>query len=77
MIDRKRPGSHQTRIVPREADKVEKTLSTEILAEKDRLPYWRDVVCATFVELECDGIGSNDFFGSMSNSAIGDIQIPR
>ena len=54
---------------------MEKTLTTEVLAEKDRLPYWRDVVCATFVELDCDGIGSDDFFGSMTNSAIGDIQI--
>ena len=54
---------------------MEKTLTTEVLAEKDRLPYWRDVVCATFVELECDGVGSDGFFGSMTNSAIGDIQI--
>lgn len=54
---------------------MEKTLTTEVLARKDRLSYWRDVVCATFVELECDGIGPDDFFGSMSNSAIGDIQI--
>ena len=53
----------------------DKTLSTEVLAEKDRLAYWRDVVCATFVELECDGLGSDGFFGSMSNSEIGDIQI--
>ena len=54
---------------------MEKTLTTEILAEKDRLPYWRDVVCDTFVELDCDGIGQADFFGSVTNSAIGDIQI--
>ncbi len=54
---------------------MEKALTTDALAEKDRLPYWRDVVCATFVELECDGTGADDFFGSMANSAIGDIQI--
>jgi AraC-like DNA-binding protein len=49
-------------------------LSTNGLLKKDRLPFWRDKVCATFVELDCELVNSDDFFGSISNSVIGDIQ---
>lgn len=54
---------------------TEQILSTNVLAKKDRLPFWRDVVCSTFVELECNHIDNDDVFGSMSNKSLGDIQI--
>lgn len=54
---------------------LQTTISTDALSERDRLPFWRDVVCDTFVELECDSTGSDDFFGSVSSRSIGNIQI--
>jgi len=49
-------------------------LTTDTLAEKDRLPFWQDVVCATFVELDCDRMGQEDFFGALSSRVMGNIQ---
>lgn len=51
------------------------SFSTDMLAQKDRVPYWRDVVCTTFVELDCNGTDPQDFFGTVSSRSIGDIQI--
>lgn len=53
---------------------MEGSLTTENVALKDRASFWREAVCETFVELECNSISSADFHGSMSNSFIGDIQ---
>ena len=51
-----------------------KGLTTEALAARERLPFWRDAVCETFVELECESAESNNFYGSIANKTIGDIQ---
>ena len=50
------------------------SLDTESVAKKDRVAFWREAVCETFVELECSSISPTDFHGSMSNSVMGDIQ---
>lgn len=39
-----------------------------------RLHYWRDVVCDTFVELECQAGASDDFHGSLHSSSLLDIE---
>jgi AraC-like DNA-binding protein len=49
-------------------------LTTDDLIDRDRLPFWRDLVCDTFVELECDSPARDHFSGSMTNSEIADIQ---
>ena len=49
-------------------------LSTDDLTDRERLPFWRDLVCDTFVELECDSATRDRFSGSMTNSEIADIQ---
>lgn len=49
-------------------------LSTDTIAATGRLPYWRDVVCATFVELDCESAMSAGFFGSIENRAMLDLQ---
>jgi AraC-like DNA-binding protein len=49
-------------------------LTTETLAASKRLPFWRDVVCDTFVELECESADRDQFFGSVTNKTFGDIQ---
>lgn len=50
------------------------TLNTELVEPRHRLRFWRDTVCDTFVELECQSAEAEDFHGSLSNSALLDIQ---
>lgn len=50
-------------------------LTTDAVAEKDRASYWRDLVCDTFVELECEMPYSDTFSGSLSNIDLGDFQV--
>jgi AraC-like DNA-binding protein len=49
-------------------------LSTDSVVTSNRLPYWRDFVCDTFVELECDSVSGEQFFGSITNQTLGNIQ---
>lgn len=53
---------------------TEQLLTTDQLRDRDRLPFWRDMVCDTFVELECDKVAQGVFSGSIVNSEIADIQ---
>lgn len=49
-------------------------LSTDTVAASARLPFWRDIVCATFVELDCESANQDGFFGSIDNQALLDLQ---
>ncbi len=49
-------------------------ISTDAIAAAGRLPYWRDVVCATFVELDCESAAATGFFGAIENRAMLDLQ---
>jgi AraC-like DNA-binding protein len=49
-------------------------LTTDAFAAPKRLPFWRDVVCDTFVELECESATHDLFYGSMVNKTLGDTQ---
>jgi AraC-like DNA-binding protein len=49
-------------------------LSTDTVAEGERVAYWRDAVCDTFVELECDATRTSRFFGSLTSRQAGAIQ---
>lgn len=49
-------------------------LTTEQMGLRDRLPFWRDMVCDTFVELECEPAVDGPFSGSITNASVGDIQ---
>jgi AraC-like DNA-binding protein len=48
--------------------------STDSVSEGRKIDFWRDAVCDTFVELECDTPVTDHFFGSMVNSTVGDLQ---
>jgi AraC-like DNA-binding protein len=50
-------------------------LSTDTVRAKERLPYWCDMVCDTFVELDCDSQESDSFSGELRNVDFGAIQI--
>jgi AraC-like DNA-binding protein len=49
-------------------------ISTDIVQPKARLRFWREAVCDTFVELECHADQSNEFFGTLTNRALLNIQ---
>jgi len=49
-------------------------MSTDAVAERERLAYWCDAVCDTFVELECESSRPARFFGSLSSRQAGGIQ---
>jgi AraC-like DNA-binding protein len=48
--------------------------TTDVLAERERLRYWREVICDTFVELECESAVANGFHASIDSSSVGEIQ---
>ena len=50
------------------------SLTTDSVTERRRLPFWREVVCETFVELDCEAPSGAEFFGSITNCSVGDIQ---
>lgn len=41
------------------------TLHTDIVPPRERLAYWVDSICSTYVHLECDVPGVGDFRGSI------------
>jgi len=52
-------------------------LSTDTVAERNKLEYWREIVCDTFVELECRTAAAVGFYGSIDSRALGDIRFTR
>lgn len=49
-------------------------VSTDAVAAAVRLPFWRDVVCASFVELDCESAVAAGFFGAIENRSLLDLQ---
>lgn len=53
-------------------------LTTETVHQRDRASFWREVVCTSFVELDCDPIGDETkFFGSITNANMGEGQLSK
>lgn len=48
-------------------DKARQILSTSSVPASHRLPYWRDLVCDTFVDLGCDLIDPHNFHGEIEH----------
>jgi AraC-like DNA-binding protein len=49
--------------------------STAEVPEPDRLAYWVDAVCGTFIHLDCEPMRDRLFFGEISSSAAGPIKV--
>ena len=49
--------------------------TTRELMSSRRAEMWRRFISDTFVELDCDGMSGNDFFGELSARSIGNIGI--
>jgi AraC-like DNA-binding protein len=47
--------------------------STEAVALPDRLAYWRDTVCATFAEIECESLSPAPFRARLSDVELAGI----
>ena len=49
--------------------------STSPLKEKERLDYWRDLVCQEYVKLDCSKVTSDEFEGELRGGVgIGDLR---
>lgn len=61
------------------ADSAERILSTSVVSEDERLEYWCDAICETYVELECDALISDGapqpFFGEIRIDDLASIQV--
>lgn len=50
------------------------TLTTQDLKHSQKLRYWRDYVCQTFVDLNCEHVDEADFEGYIISRDAGDIR---
>ncbi len=61
------------------ADGAERILSTNVVAADERLEFWCDAICETYVELECDALVGNSeqgpFFGEIRIDDLASIQV--
>ena len=53
---------------------MEKLVTTDQVHRRDRVAFWCETVCETFVPLECGDIAPADFFGSVATRELVDIQ---
>lgn len=49
---------------------MSQTLTTDVVAPRDRLGYWVDGICSTYVDLECEAGDDGAFGGSIVNHAL-------
>lgn len=48
---------------------------TDHVAPQDRIAYWRDVVCATYVQLECEIADTSDIRGAIEIKRLADVSV--
>ncbi len=52
-------------------------LSTDTVAPRERAAYWRELVCQTFVQAQCDTAAGGDFRGSLSTARFDAAELSR
>ena len=45
-------------------------LTTDTVAAQLRLEYWIDMICKTYVQLECDAVANGSFDGEIRSCAL-------
>ncbi len=50
-------------------------LTTDAVAQKDRLSYWTDMICNTYVQLGCDAVKTAQFRGSIKNHQLPSLDL--
>jgi AraC-like DNA-binding protein len=53
------------------------TLSTSDVDSEDATAYWRDLICATFVEVAVRPTGDSGFVGRVTHTAVADLGFAR
>jgi AraC-like DNA-binding protein len=57
---------------------VQRVLSTEAVAPRDRVAFWREVICSTFIRLEVTQAAvAGRFRGTVRTSQLGPVQVTR
>ena len=58
--------------------RMSRTLSTAAVAERQRLAFWTDLVCDTYVQLECDPTAGRDRIdGEIVADELATLQLSR
>lgn len=52
-------------------------VSTQSVPASHRLPFWRDLVCDTFVDLACEAAAPRGFYGEIENWRSSDLAYSR
>jgi AraC-like DNA-binding protein len=52
-------------------------LSTDVVEAHERFAYWRELICAVYVQLDAKQIGAGAFSGSVSVSSLGGLSLSR
>ncbi len=50
-------------------------LNTGAVPPRERLAYWTDMICNTYVQLECDAIRSDRFAGSINSQSMPGLEL--
>ncbi len=57
---------------------MHQAISTASVAPSQRLAYWTDLVCNTYVQLDCDaGAGASSIDGSIESDTLATLQLSR
>lgn len=56
-------------------DPNHKLLSTSTVPHSQRAAYWLDMICATYVLLECESPGETDLFGDIQFDRLGSLDL--
>ena len=63
------------------ADRVEQVLTTDYVKTDERVDYWVDVICETYVELEFNPLNDTNqrmpFYGEIRVSDLADLQLSK
>ncbi|WPG41241.1 helix-turn-helix domain-containing protein [Variovorax sp. EBFNA2] len=54
---------------------MKQTLTTTSVAPNQRIAYWNDMICSTYVELECDSQIGHDFNGSIEKQCLAGLEL--
>lgn len=54
---------------------AKRVLSTTSVPENQRLAYWKDMICAVYVELDCEAVNDRDFFGDIEFNRLGSLDL--
>lgn len=54
---------------------MNQTMTTDAVEPRQRLPYWVDMICTTYVQLECDARRIDDFTGSIVSYRLPGLEL--